>query len=180
MLSYEVVAYIVVAVVLLGCMGIAGAVALVWTVRRLTLGAKGAIKPENAGYGPSGVDAGVLAGMSERTAVLEGRYNALVPLIEGYGTVQARMSALEAHLPTMIDVTEKLNQNVQNSDKRRTMQERRAAQKEGDGEQTVGSAFAEQKMGMAGASAQASQPDNPQPQQRRAGVLGQGGNGRPR
>lgn len=178
MLSYEVVAYIVIAIVLLGCVGIAGLVALVWAVRRLTLGAGGAIKPENAGYGPSGVDAGVLAGMSERTAVLEGRYNALVPLIEGYGTVQARMSALEAHLPTMIDVTEKLNQNVQNSDKRRTMQERRAAQKEGDGE-SVGDAFAAQKMGMAANPAQEVQPDTQQPK-RRAGVVGQGGNGRPR
>jgi len=179
MLSYEVVAYIVCAVVVLGCMGLAATVALVWAVRKLTLGAVGAVKPENATYAPSGVENGVLAGMAERTAVLEGKFNALVPLIEGYGTVQARMSALEAHVPSIIDVTEKLTQNVQNSDKRRTMQERRAAAKDEGGE-SVDAAFAVQQMGLAGSAAQVpTTADVPQPQ-RRAGVLGQGGNGRPR
>lgn len=178
MVSYEVIGYALAAFLGLACIGAVGVVGLIWTVRKLTLGARGAINPENDTYGPSHVDVGVLAGMSERTAVLEGRYNALVPLIEGYGTIQARMSALEAHLPTMIDVTEKLTQNVKNADKRDAERQRRADKKDGDGE-SVGEAFAAQKMGLAAAPAQAQQPDNPQPQ-RRAGVVGQGGNGRPR
>jgi len=182
MVTYEVVAYIVAGILVTGCVGIASLMALAWTVRRLTLGAGGAIKPDLTGYAPSGVDTTVLQALSERLAIIEGRYNALVPVIEGYGGVQARMSALEAHIPSVIDVTEKLGQTVLNADKRSAERTRRASKKDGEeGEMTVDAALAAQQMGQAANPAQASQPPALQrPLERRAGVVGQGGNGRPR
>ncbi len=123
---------------------------IVWAVRRTSPGSSAAITPEPGVYVPTGTDSSVIRALSERLALVEGRYNSMSPIIEGYGTMSERMMALEAKLPGLIDVLDKLDSTTKNSEKRKDQrvrdQAKRDAKDDGDETITAEQAFAQMNM----------------------------------
>lgn len=130
MLTYETAAVILICVLFIVFTVIAVVIAVVWGLRRSSLGGPHAIKPEYAASVPSGVDAEVIRALSEQLAMIQGKYNAIAPIIEGYGLMSQRMTALETKLPGLVDVIDKLDFTTKNAEKRKMQRDRDQAKRD--------------------------------------------------
>lgn len=174
MVSYQVVALIVLGT-LISFGGLVGAIVFAFRMARgPSLGAAGPLNPTQAASVPSGVEATVLQGLSERLAIIEGSITALRVAIEQYAALSNRLADLEGRLPSLLGQYEKMTQVTLNADKRASERERRANKKDAEeGEMTV--AEAALQMGLATSAGQESEP--PEAGNPAAGVLGNGGHG---
>jgi len=173
MVSYTVLALIVVGSLISVGTLVAGIVWVGRMVRALSPGTHSHNYAEPQGPAPFDIDNTALRVLSERLQVLEGRLSPMQQVLDGYGAISTRLSALEARVPSVIDAMDKMQQTTLNADKRASERERRAKKKDGDdGDgQTVEQAAA--TMGMA-ANPDAAIPV-PAANGRRPGVLGKGG-----